>query len=233
MYNVLQGYIRNAGCSACNSTLLRTFGHLSYNQNVVANQRRSIRPKEHFAIYPEFEDNQVVMNENEPSSVQAQEKKEKAKKEKAAKMPTQEEASEYFLKSKQDQLGYLIASSLRIEKGLATLTQNQESLERIMEQKFYDLDVKVTEIQSVVEQLQDDMQERKGKTTTNVFARVPRAQRSVAVPVTDTRATTSAPATAPTVPVQPAPAPTPPAPSTSTEAFVLGVIRTPPPEDQA
>ena len=53
------------------------------------------------------------------------------------------------------------------------------------------------------------------------------------MPVTDTRATTSAPATAPTVPVQPAPAPTPPAPSTSTEAFVLGVLRTPPPEDQA
>ena len=74
------------------------------------------------------------------------------------------------------------------------------------------------------------MQERQGKTTTNVFARVPRAQRSATVPVTDTRATSSAPATAP---VQPAPAPTPPAPSTSTEAFVLGVIRTPPPEDQA
>ena len=75
-------------------------------------------------------------------------------------MPIQEEASEYFLKTKHEQLGYLIASSLRIEKGLATLTQNQESLERIMEKKFYDLDVKVTEIQSVVEQLQDDMQER-------------------------------------------------------------------------
>ena len=167
-----------------------------------------------------------------PSSVQAQEKKEKARAEKAAKMPTVEEASQVFLKSKQDQLGYLIQSTLRIEQGLATLTKNQESLERIIEQKFYDLDVKVTEIQSVVEQLQDDMQERKGKTTTNVFARVPRAQRSVAMPVTDTRATTSAPATAPTVPVQPAPASTP-APSTSTEAFVLGVIRTPPPEDQA
>ena len=62
-----------------------------------------------------------------------------------------------------------------------------------MEQKFYDLDVKVTEIQSVVEQLQDDMQERKGKTTTDAFARVPRAQRSAAEPVTDTRATSSAP----------------------------------------
>ena len=126
----------------------------------------------------------------------------------------------------------MIASTLRIEKGLATLTQNQESLERIMEFKFHDLDVKVTEIHSVVEQLQDDMQERKGKTTSYVFARVPRAHRSAAVPVPDTRATTSAPATAPSVPVQPAPVSTP-APSTSTEAFVQGVIRTPPPEDQA
>ena len=67
-------------------------------------------------------------------------------------MPTTEEASQYLLKSKQDQLSYLTASTLRIGKGLSTLTQNQESLERIMEQKVYDLDVKVTEIQSVVEQ---------------------------------------------------------------------------------
>ena len=129
--------------------------------------------KEHLPIHPDFEDNQVVMTENEPSSAQAQAKKEKARKEKAAKMPTQEEASEYFLKTKQEQLGYLIASTLRIEQGLATLTQNQASLERIMEQKFYDLDVKVTEIQSAVEQLQDDMQERRGKTTTDALARVP------------------------------------------------------------
>ena len=64
-----------------------------------------------------------------------------------------EEASQPLLKSKQDQLGYLIASTLRIEKGLTILTQNQESLERIVEQKSYDLDVKVTEIQIVVEKL--------------------------------------------------------------------------------
>ena len=74
------------------------------------------------------------------------------------------------------------------------------------------------------------MQERKGRTTTYAFARVPRAQRSAAVRVPDTRATSSAPATAL---AQPAPTPTPSEPSTSTEAFVLGVLRTPPPEDQA
>ena len=49
--------------------------------------------REHFPLYPDFEDNEVVMNEDDPSSVQAQEKKEKARKEKAAKMPTQEEVS--------------------------------------------------------------------------------------------------------------------------------------------
>ena len=108
---------------------------------------------------------------------------------------------------------------------MATLTQNQESLERIVEQKFYDLDVKVTEIQSVVEKLQDEVQEKKGKTTTDAFSRVPRGQRSAAIPVTDARATSSAPATAS---VPPAPAPTPPAPSSSTDAFVLGVIPNPP-----
>ena len=97
-----------------------------------------------------------------------------------------------------------------------------------MEQKFYDLDVKVTEVQSAVEQLQEDMQERRGRTTTHAFARVPRGPRSSAVPVADTRATTSAPAPASTS------APTLASTSASTEAFVLGVIRTPPPpEDQA
>ena len=68
--------------------------------------------REHFPLYPDFEENEVVMNEDEPSSVQAQEKKEKARKEKAAKMPTQEEPSEYFLKNKKEQLGYCWKYSL-------------------------------------------------------------------------------------------------------------------------
>ena len=65
------------------------------------------------------------------------------------------------------------------------------------------------------------------------FHKVPMAQRSAAVLVTDTRATHSAPvATAPTAPVAP-PLATPQAPTSSTDAFVLGVISTPPHEDQA
>ena len=146
--------------------------------------------KEHLPLRPDFEDNIVVMNDEDHTSVEAQEKREKAKAKKAAKMPSVEEASQIFLESNQDQLGYLIQATLRIEKGLATLSQNQESLERIIETKFYDLDLKVTEIQTTVEQLQEEVEERKRKATTEVFQRVPRAQRSAAVPMTDTRATT-------------------------------------------
>ena len=103
-------------------------------------------------------------------------------------------------------------------------------MERIIEQKFYDLDVKVTKIQTAVEQLQEEAEEKKGKATTYAFQRVPRGQRSTAVPMADTRATTSAPAATASVPPLVA---TPPAPTTSTDAFVLGVLSTPPSEDQA
>ena len=78
--------------------------------------------KEHLPIYPDFEDNTVVMTEEDPSSVQAHEKRDKARAEKVARMPTAKEASQVFLKSKQDKLGYMIQATLRIDKGLATLT---------------------------------------------------------------------------------------------------------------
>ena len=58
--------------------------------------------KEHLTLRPDFEDNTVVMNVEDPTSVEAQEKWQKAKAEKAAKMPSAEEASQVFLKSKQD-----------------------------------------------------------------------------------------------------------------------------------
>lgn len=109
--------------------------------------------KEHLPLLPDFEDNTIVMDAEDPTSVEAHERKGKAKAEKAAKMPGTGEASEVFIKSKQDQIGYMIQATLRIEKGLATLTQNQVSLERIIETKFYDMDLKVTEIQTAVEEL--------------------------------------------------------------------------------
>ena len=126
-----------------------------------------------------------------------------------------------MLMTKQDQLSYLLEATVRIEKGLATLTQNQESLERIIETKFQDLDVKVREIQTIVEKLEEEVEDRSDRPTTDTFQRVPRAQRSTAVPASDTRATTSAPAA--TAPVAP-PVATPPSPQTSSYAFVEGLL---------
>ena len=79
--------------------------------------------------------------------------RERAKDAKAAKAASAPDASQVMLKTKQDQLSYLLEATVRIEKGLPTPTQNQESLERIIETKFHDLDVKVTEIQTTVEKL--------------------------------------------------------------------------------
>ena len=103
------------------------------------------RDQEHLPLRPDFEDNTVVMDASHPTSVEAQEKRGKAKVEKASKIP---DPSAVNLKTKQDQLIYLLEETTRIEQGLTTLTRNQASLERSFETKLHDLDVKVTEIQT-------------------------------------------------------------------------------------
>lgn len=83
----------------------RSYGYAPQIQELINSKMGTgtyLLDKDHMPIYPDFEDNTVVMDENEPSSTQAQEKKEKARAKKAAKMPTVEEASQIFLKSKQD-----------------------------------------------------------------------------------------------------------------------------------
>src|SRR4051812_43832476 len=74
----------------------RSCGYAPHIQEIINSKMGTVKyilDNEHLPIYPEFEDNTVVMNENETSSPQAHEKREKAKAEKAAKMPTVEEAS--------------------------------------------------------------------------------------------------------------------------------------------
>ena len=115
--------------------------------------RTYLLDKEHLPLRPDFVDNEVVMDASHPTCAEAQEKREKAKATKAAKPASAPDASQVMLKTKQDQLSYLLEATVRIEKGLATLTQNQESLESIIETKIHDLDVKVTVIQSTVERL--------------------------------------------------------------------------------
>ena len=73
---------------------------------------------------------------------------------------------------------------------------------------MYNLDVKVTEIQSIVGKMRDDAKNRDDGPTTDIFQTVPRAQRSTIEPVADTRPTHSAPAATTIVPQ---PVSTPPA----------------------
>ena len=174
--------------------------------------------KEHLPLRPDFEGNEVVMDASHPTSIEAQEKIEEGK---AANAP---DASIVNLKTKQDHLTYLLEATLRIEKSLANLTKNQESLERIVEDKMYNLDVKVREIQTIVEKLRDDAEDNDDRPTTDRFQSVPRAQRSAAEPVADLRSAHSAPAT--TAIVSP-PVSTPPTPQTSAKAFADGLLSTP------
>ena len=44
---------------------------------------------------------------------------------------------------------------------MANLAENHKSLERISETKFYDLDVKVTEMQTTIESLKKEVDEAK------------------------------------------------------------------------
>jgi hypothetical protein len=119
---------------------------------------------------------------------------------------------------------------------MANLVANQKSLERIIETKFYDLDIKVTEMQTTVESLKKEVDEAKNASsddekhygsvlpTTTQF----RTQlRSAAVPDT-TRAIVSAPAVTSSIPPSAAPvvATPPPVPQTSSEAFVDALIST-------
>ena len=83
-----------------------------------------------------------------------------------------------------------------------------------------------------MEKLKDDVDAAKAATDdsgddrpmTERFQTVPRASRSAAVPVADTRTTVSAPAAAATVPP---PVSTPPAQQTPAEAFADALLSTP------
>ena len=93
--------------------------------------------------------------------------------------------------------------------------------------------MKVTEIQTTVEQLQNDVDAVKtapsddsgdDRPTTQQFQTVPRAARSAAIPVVDPRTTVSAPAATASVPPQVS---TPLVQQTSAEAFADALLSMP------
>ena len=79
----------------------RSCGYAPHIQELINSKMKQgvyLLDKEHLPVLPDFEDNTVVMDAEGPTSVAAHEKKEKARAEKAAKMPSAAEASEVFLK---------------------------------------------------------------------------------------------------------------------------------------
>ncbi|KAI5017495.1 hypothetical protein ZWY2020_042383 [Hordeum vulgare] len=102
-----------------------------------------------------------------------------------------------------------------MEKDIQEILQIQKSLERVMETKFHDMDVKVSELTTIVKQLQhevdsveiphsedegeddDDDDEESPPPTTTQFSTRPR---SAVVPAQETRQTSSAQALAPSAP---------------------------------
>ena len=180
--------------------------------------------REHLPLQLEFEDNIVVMDPSHPTSVESQEKAQAAAVAKAAKEATAPNAPIANLKSKQDQMTYLLEAPLRIERSLANISKNQESLEQIVETKIHDLDVKITEVQTIMEKPRDDADSGDDRPTTQRFQTIPRAPRSSVVLVVDTRTTHFAPAATATAPP---PVSTPPVQHTSSEAFADALISMP------
>jgi hypothetical protein len=108
--------------------------------------------RENLPLRPEHEDNEVVMNENAPTSVQGQEKIAAAKAAMAAKKAAETSAAP---KSKAEEI---LEATQRIEQRLASIVQSQESLERIFDEKIHALDVKITEVQTTVNKLEADIE---------------------------------------------------------------------------
>jgi hypothetical protein len=78
--------------------------------------------REHLPLYPEFEDNEVVMDEDHPTSVKGKEEIAEAKAAIAAKKAVESSAAP---KSKADQI---LEATQRIEQHLVNIVQSQESL---------------------------------------------------------------------------------------------------------
>ncbi|KAE8774736.1 hypothetical protein D1007_52826 [Hordeum vulgare] len=105
-----------------------------------------------------------------------------------------------------EMMAFLVSSVQGMEKNIQEILQNQKNLERVVETKFHDMDVKVMELNTIVKHLQhdidsvqiprsddddgsDDDDEELPPRTTTQFSTKPR---SAVVPAPETRQTSSA-----------------------------------------
>ncbi|KAE8820367.1 nucleolysin tiar [Hordeum vulgare] len=61
------------------------------------------------------------------------------------------------LRTQAEQMEFLVRSIQGMEKNIQEIRQSQKSLERVVETKFHDMDLKVTELTTIVKQLQHEV----------------------------------------------------------------------------
>ncbi|KAE8801144.1 nucleolysin tiar [Hordeum vulgare] len=61
------------------------------------------------------------------------------------------------LRTPDEQMAFLVSIVQVMEKNIKEIRQNQKSLERVVETKFHNMDVKVTELTTIVRQLQHEV----------------------------------------------------------------------------
>ncbi|KAI4973438.1 hypothetical protein ZWY2020_035699 [Hordeum vulgare] len=97
----------------------------------------------HLPLQPEFEDNEVVMDDNDPNSA-------------AARMAAEAEVARNrpppvpWLRTQVEQMAFLVSNVQGMEKNIQEIMQNQKSLERVVETKLHTMDLKVTELTTIV-----------------------------------------------------------------------------------
>ncbi|KAE8786800.1 nucleolysin tiar [Hordeum vulgare] len=62
------------------------------------------------------------------------------------------------LKTQADQMAFLVSSVQGMEKNIQEILQSQKSLQRVMETKFHDMDMKVTKWTTIVKQLHHEVE---------------------------------------------------------------------------
>ncbi|KAE8783758.1 hypothetical protein D1007_42738 [Hordeum vulgare] len=136
----------------------------------------------HLPLEPELEDNEVIMDDNDPSSA-------------ASRMAAEAEAARNRpppvpqLITQAEEMAFLVIYVQGMEKNIQEILQSEKIHERVMETKFHDMYGKVPELTTKVKQLQhevdsveilrsgdkDDHEEESSPPTTTRFSTKPRS----------------------------------------------------------
>ncbi|KAE8795289.1 hypothetical protein D1007_29839 [Hordeum vulgare] len=107
----------------------------------------------HLPLQAEFEDNEVVMDDNDPNSPVERMEVEAAQGEASRNRPPPDPQ----LRTQAKQMTFQVSFFQGMEKKIEEILESQKSLERVVETKFHDMDVKFSELKTIVKQLQHEV----------------------------------------------------------------------------